>query len=109
MSCLLAATPFAFSMPAWSQEEGLTFEQAQTRTAYARKQMEAKRHQLSDAEKREELALRAQDEIRKRYEEAQREAESATKAREAAEQDYAEAQRRWADESARLKQIHERR
>ena len=48
-----------------AQDEGMTFEHAQTRTAYARKQMNAMRQELEDAEAREEKALRELDEMKR--------------------------------------------
>ena len=92
-----------------AQDEGMTFEHAQTRTAHARKQMNAMRQELEDAEVREEKALRELDEMKRSYEQAQREAESATQARQSAEENFAQARERWSVESERLKRIHEKR
>ncbi len=96
-------------VPSAAQDEGLTFEQAQTRTAYARRQMDAKRRELKDAAAREEAALQSADELKKRYEDAVKQAEQATQAREQAEQALAQARDKWAEESARLKRIYENR
>ena len=93
----------------FAQDEGMTFEHAQTRTAYARRQMESMRRELKDAEKREESALSEVNELKQRYERAQQEAESATEARQSAEEKFAQAREHWSEESARLKRIHENR
>lgn len=89
-----------------AQEEGLTFEQAQMRTAHARRQMEEKRQALAEAEKREKAALQRLDDLKKQYEEAQKESEAATKAREMADTEYSQAKDRWSAESQQLKRIH---
>ena len=86
----------------------MTFEQAQTRTAYARRQMETKRQDLKDAAASEEKALRNADDLKKRYEEAVKAAQAATKAREDADKAFNEAREHWAEESARLKRIYNR-
>jgi len=94
------------SLPSIAQDEGLTFEQAQTRTAYARRQMEAKRQELKDAAAREEKALRNAEELKKRYEDAVAAAKAATEARENADKAFTQAREHWAEESARLKRIY---
>jgi len=93
----------------FAQDDGLSFENAQARTAYARRQMETMRRELRDAEAREESALRAVDDFKKRYEQAQRDVEEATKARQSAEEQYAQSRERWSQESERLKRIHQNR
>ena len=110
--CLLITFAIATCLvapPLKAQNEGLTFEQAQTRTAYARRQMEAKRREVKKAETQEESALRAADKIKKRYEAALQEAEKATQAREDAEKKFNEAREKWSEEAARLKRIHDQR
>jgi len=110
-SCLIIALSFLACLlpsPSFAQDEGLTFEQAQTRTAYARQQMEAKRQDLKDAAASEEKALRNADDLKKRYEEAVKAAQAATTAREDADKAFNEAREHWAEESARLKRIYNR-
>ena len=94
---------------AFAQEDGLSFEQAQTRTAYARRQMETRQRALRQAEADEKAALQRLDNLKKRYEEARKDAEMATKARETAEKDYTDASERWSAESERLRRIHQQR
>jgi len=89
-----------------AQDNEMTFEQAQTRAAYARRQMESMRRELKDAEAREESALRQVDDLKKRYQQAQQDAEKATQARQSAEEKYAQSRQRWSEESERLKRIH---
>ncbi len=110
--CLIAALAiFAglWSLPVPAQNEGLTFEQAQTRTAFARRQMQEKQRELKKVEAEEEAALRNADQLKKRYEAAMKEAEAATKARQDVEQELAQARERWMEEAERLKRIHDRR
>ena len=107
--CLIVAftAPACFlSLPSAAQDEGLTFEQAQTRTAYARRQMEAKRQELKDAAAREEKALRNAEDLKQRYENAVKEAQAATQAREDADKALNQAREHWSEESARLKRIY---
>ena len=94
--------------PSLAQDEGLTFEQAQIRTSYARKQMDSLQKKLKDAEAKEKTALREADELKKRYEKAQKEADKATQTRESVEEQYKNASATWLDEAERLKRIHER-
>jgi chromosome segregation ATPase len=111
-ACLLTAFTIStclVALPSRAQNEGLTFEQAQTRTAYARRQMEAVRREVKKAEAAEEAALRDAEEIKKRYEAAMKEAEKATQAREEADKRFSEAREKWSEEAARLKRIHEQR
>ncbi len=105
----IAVPASLFPLPSAAQDEGLTFEQAQTRTSYARRQMEVKRAELKDAAAREEAALQRVDEFKKRYEEAVKEVEKATQAREQADQAFTQARETWAEEAARLKRIYENR
>ncbi len=91
----------AFQSTTLAQDEGLTFEQAQTRTAFARKQMKASQRELDEAEAREEAALR-------KLEEARKNADQATQERQSAEQELQVAKDRWSRESERLKRIHQR-
>ncbi len=100
---------FLLALPAPAQNEGLTFEQAQTRTAYARRQMEVMRGKVKKAEAAEEAALRNAEELKVRYEAAVKEAEEATQARQDAEKQFAVAREKWSDEAARLKRIHDER
>ncbi|UCD67179.1 MAG: hypothetical protein JSW48_09945 [Betaproteobacteria bacterium] len=92
-----------------AQNEDLSFEQAQMRTAHARRQMEAMRREVKKAEAAEELALRDADQMKKRYDAAVREAEKATQVREQVEKNFAEAREKWSEEAARLKRIHDNR
>ena len=111
-SCLIVAFTLVscvMSLPSVAQDEGLTFEQAQTRTAYARRQMEAKRQELKDAGAREEKALRNAEDLKQRYEEAVKAAQAATQAREEADKAFNQAREHWAQESARLKRIYDSR
>ncbi|HUU72012.1 MAG TPA: hypothetical protein VMW70_05250 [Burkholderiales bacterium] len=95
--------------PSLAQDGEMTFEHAQTRTAYARRQMESMRRELKDAEAREESALRELDDLKKRIEQAQQNAENATQARQSAEEKFSLARQRWSEESERLKRIHQNR
>ena len=111
-ACLLLACLASLQFvatPSRAQNEGLTFEQAQTRTSYARRQMESMRRELKAAEAEESSALRRVDELKKSLERAERDAESATQARESAEEKFAQARTRWSQEAERLKRIHESR
>ena len=107
LSCV--ATLQLLAAPSLAQEKGLTFEQAQTRTSYARRQLQAMQRELKDAEAREASALRRADELKKSYEQAITEAEKATQERQNAEEKVAQARARWSEESERLKRIHESR
>ncbi|UCH48049.1 MAG: hypothetical protein JSU95_18810 [Betaproteobacteria bacterium] len=111
-ACLFTAFTIStciVALPSLAQNDGLTFEQAQTRTAHARRHMEAMRREVKKAEAEEETALREADKIKKRHEAAMKEAEAATQAREEAEKKFAEAREKWSDEAARLKRIHDQR
>jgi hypothetical protein len=111
-SCLIVALLVPACLlpsPSFAQDEGLTFEQAQTRTAYARRQMEAKRQELKDAAAGEEKALRNADDLKKRYEDAVKAAQAATQAREDADKAFNQAREHWTEESARLKRIYDSR
>jgi len=105
---LLSMHLFAFPSTSVAQNEGLTFEQAQTRTAFAREKMQASRHRLKEAETREEEALSELADLQKRLEQARKNADLATQERQNAEEAHQEAKDRWAWESERLKQIHQR-
>ena len=105
---LLSMHLFAFSSTSLAQNDGLTFEQAQTRTAFAREKMQASRLRLKEAEAREEEALSELSELQKRLEQALKNADLATQERQKAEEGHQEAKDRWAWESERLKQIHQR-
>jgi len=100
---------FAFPSTSLAQNEGLTFEQAQTRTAFAREKMQASRLNLKETEAREEEALSELADLQKRLEQARKNADLATQERQKAEESHQEAKDRWAWESERLKQIHQRR
>jgi chromosome segregation ATPase len=106
---LLSIHLFAFPSTSLAQNEGLTFEQAQTRTAFAREKMQASRLKLKEAEAREEEALSELADLQKRLEQARKNAELATQERQKAEEGHQEAKDRWAWESERLKEIHQRR
>ena len=111
-SCLIFAFTLvscSLSLPSVAQDEGLTFEQAQTRTAYARRQMEAKRQELKEASATEEKALRNAEELKQRYEAAEKAVQAATQAREDADKAFNQARENWAQESARLKRIYNNR
>jgi chromosome segregation ATPase len=101
--CLLA-----LSSTSSAQDEGVTFEQAQTRTTFAREQMQAARRQLEEAETNEEVALSELAELQKRQEQARINADQATQARQSAEEKHQQAKDRWSRESERLKRIHQR-
>jgi hypothetical protein len=102
----LTAPACVLSLPSIAQDDGLTFEQAQTRTAYARRQMDAKGVELKDAAANEEKALRNADDLKKRYEDAVAAAKAATQARENEDKAFNQAREHWAEESARLKRIY---
>jgi septal ring factor EnvC (AmiA/AmiB activator) len=99
----LAFTPAASLL---AQDDGLTFEQAQTRTAYAREQMQAAERKLRNLERKEKSAAHSLTAAEKRLEEARARAEEATQARIAAEAELSSLRDRWAQESARLQRIH---
>ncbi len=112
IGCLLVSLSVAVglvALPSLAQDEGLTFEQAQTRTSYARSQMEKKRRELKKAETEEEVALRSAEDLKRRYDAAIKEAEAASKARQDAEQAFAQARETWLEEARRLKRIHQSR
>ncbi len=90
-------------------QEEMSFEQAQSRAAFARKQMQSMKRELKDAEAREESALREVDDLKKRHEEAIQNAENATQARLKAEENYEQARQRYSKESERLLRIYENR
>lgn len=106
---LLSMHLFAFPSTSLAQNEGLTFEQAQTRTAFAREKMQASRLKLKEAEAREEEALSELADLQKRLEQARENADLATQERQKAGESHQEAKDRWAWESERLKEIHQRR
>jgi chromosome segregation ATPase len=106
---LLSMHLFAFPSTSLAQNEGLTFEQAQTRTTYAREKMQASRLKLNEAEASEDEALSELAELQKRLEQARKNADLATQERQKAEEGHQEAKDRWAWESERLKEIHQRR
>ena len=105
---LLSMHLFTFSSTSSAQNEGLTFEQAQTRTTFARQKMQASRLKLKEAEAHEEEALRELAELQKGLEQARKNADLATQERQRAEEGHQEAKDSWAWESERLKQIHQR-
>ena len=93
--------------PSLAQDEGLTFEQAQIRTSYARQQMDSLQKKLRDAEAKEKAALREADQLKQRYDKAKEKADKATQARESFEEKYKNASATWLEEAERLKRIHE--
>jgi chromosome segregation ATPase len=105
---LLSMCLLALSSTSSAQDEGVTFEQAQTRTTFAREQMQAARRQLEEAETNEEVALSELAELQKRQEQARINADQATQARQSAEEKHQQAKDRWSRESERLKRIHQR-
>jgi hypothetical protein len=105
---LLSMHFFAFPSTSVAQSEDLTFEQAQTRTTFAREKMQAARLRLKEAETREEEALSELADLQKRLEQARKNADLATQERQSAGEAHQEAKDRWAWESERLKQIHQR-
>jgi len=105
---LLSMHLFAFPSISVAQNEGLTFEQAQTRTTFARKEMQASRLRLKEAETLEEEALSELADLQKRLEQARENADLATQERQNAGEAHQEAKDRWAWESERLKEIHQR-
>jgi hypothetical protein len=92
----------------FAQDKGLSFEQAQTRTTYARKLMQKAQSELKEAESREDAALRELAELQKRQVEVRKHADQATEARQSAEKQYQQAHDKWLRESARLKRLHQR-
>ncbi|KPK31304.1 MAG: hypothetical protein AMJ66_08870 [Betaproteobacteria bacterium SG8_40] len=99
-----------FLAPATSlAQEEMTFEQAQSRAAFSRKQMQSMKRELKDAEDREESALREAEDFKKRHEQALQDAENATQARLKAEENYEQARQRYSEESERLLRIYENR
>ncbi len=105
---VLSASFFLTPGVSLAQEE-MSFEQAQSRAAFARKQMQSMKRELKDAEDREATALREVDELKKRHEQALQDAESATQARLKAEENYEQARLRYSEESERLRRIYENR
>ena len=105
---LLSLQGLVISCPSLAQDEGITFEQAQTRTNYARQQMQASQRALKEAEAHEEAALGSLAEVQKQQEEARKSADKATEERGGAEKKYQEAHDRWSRESERLIRLHER-
>ncbi len=105
---LLSLQWFGFPATSFAQDGGITFEQAQTRATFARKQMQKSRRELKDAEAREEQALRELADLQKRQVKMQKAAEQATQERQVAEEKYQEAQDKWSRETERLKRIHQR-
>ena len=105
---LLSMHVFAFPSTSLAQDEGLTFEQAQTRTAFAREKMRASQFKLGKTEAREEEALSELAELQKRLEQARKNADQATQERQKAEESHQEAKDMWSRESERLKRIHQR-
>ena len=105
---LLSIQVLAFPSTTLAQNEGLTFEQAQTRTTFARKQMQATQRALNEAETREVAALRELSDLQKLQDQARKNANQATEERQVAETKHQEAQDRWSRESERLKRIHQR-
>jgi type II secretory pathway pseudopilin PulG len=101
IAILVSAYLLALPSLSAAQDEGLTFEQAQTRTAFAREQMEAARRELKELEALEETALRE-------LEQAQANADRVTQQRKSAEQKHQQAKDHWSRESERLKRIHQR-
>ena len=89
-----------------ADESELTFDQAQTRTSFARGRMEAAERELRSLERKEKSAYRSLSDAQKRYEEAKSDADEATRLREAAESMVNETRSRWEQESARLQRIH---
>ncbi|MGD2141508.1 MAG: hypothetical protein PVH25_14015 [Burkholderiales bacterium] len=102
LACLAPTTTMA-------QADDLTFQQAQIRTSYARKQMEAKRRAVTNAEAREKKAISRQKELKQQYEAAVKEAKEATQARQDAEKSFEEARENWSREADRLIKIYESR
>ena len=98
----------AFPSMASAQDDGLSFEQAQARTTFAREQMQAARRELEQAEEREEVALRELADLNARLEQARIDVDRATKERQSAEKKHQQAKTRWSQESERLKRIHQR-
>jgi chromosome segregation ATPase len=105
---VLSIHVLAFPSISSAQDDGLTFEQAQTRTAFAREQMQAARRELEQAEDREEAALRELADLNARLEQARIDADRATKERQSAEKKHQQAKAKWSQESERLKRIHQR-
>lgn len=106
---LLSAHLLAHQSIAFAQDEGLSFEQAQTRTTYARKEMQKAQRKLDEAESREGVALRELEELRKGMDDALKKVDQATEARQVAEKQYQHTRENWSRESERLKRLHQQR
>lgn len=105
---LLSMQVLVFPSTAVAQDEGLSLGAAQTRTTYARKQMQAMQKELKAAEASEEAALSKLDELQKLQDEARKNADQATEQRLLAEKKYREAEDMWTRESERLQRVYQR-
>lgn len=105
---LLSMQALVFPSTAVAQDEGLSLGAAQTRTTYARKQMQAMQKELKAAEVSEEDALSKVDELQKLRDDARKNADQATEQRLLAEKKYREAEDRWSRESERLQRVYQR-
>lgn len=105
---LLSMQVLVFPSTAVAQDEGLSLGAAQTRTTYARKQMQAMQKELKAAEASEEAALGKLDELQKLQDEARKNADQATEQRLLAEKKYREAEDMWTRESERLQRVYQR-
>ena len=105
---LVSMQMLAFPSTSLAQDEGLSFEQAQTRTTYARKKMQKARHALEEAESREEATLQELHELQKRQDEVRKQVEQATQERQSANKQYQQAHDQWSQEAERLKRLHKR-
>ena len=105
---LLSMQLLVFPSTAVAQDEGLSLGAAQTRTTYARSQMQAMQKELKAAEASEEAALIKLDELQKLQDEARKSADQATEERLLAEKKNREAEDKWSRESDRLQRIYQR-
>ncbi len=105
---LLSIPVLVFPSTTVAQDDGLSLGAAQTRTTYARKQMQAMQKALKAAEASEEAALSNLDDSRKLQDEARKTADQATEERQLAEKRSREAEDKWSRESERLKRIYQR-
>jgi hypothetical protein len=96
--------PYALAQ---EKEPPLTFEQAQTRTQFARTRMEAALHKVQGLERKEKAAYEDLTLRQKRYEEAKVTADSATEDLRAARLEFEESRKRYEEQAAHLRRIYQ--
>ena len=84
----------------------VTFDQAQSRTDFARSRMEAAQRKVNSLQAREKSAYRELTQAQRRYEESKVAADSATEDLRAAETEFEEAKRRYEQEAAQLRKLY---